>query len=83
MDFSPNSSWKEGEIMRKFRKKPFNWARFWANIIVGLGIYMIFALTVCICSLWEQERRIIMDNIYEIDWSAMIDQAFEEEDVFF
>ena len=36
---------------RNSRKNRFNWAKFWANVIVGLGIYGIFALTVCICSL--------------------------------
>ena len=35
----------------KTRKNHFNWAKFFANIIVGVGIYMIFAITVCICSL--------------------------------
>ena len=37
--------------MRKSHKKSINWARIAANIIVGLGIYGIFALAVCICSL--------------------------------
>ena len=37
--------------MRKSSKKPINWARIAANIIVGVGLYLVFALTVCICSL--------------------------------
>ena len=37
--------------MRKQSKKSINWARIAANIIVGVGLYLIFALTVCICGL--------------------------------
>ena len=37
--------------INKTRKNRFNWAKFWANIIVGIVIYAIFALTVCVCSL--------------------------------